>query len=196
MRLTRRPSICPAAAATCAAGSVVLRCTGRPRRANSVAMAAATVVLPTPPLPIVMMTPRPARTKSSTKDDNDSKGGRVSSRSFGPAFSGSPLCTSFRRAGIPRRLLGRSGTSVTGRRDRNAALVVNASEPRRSRAMATGSESEALKSPFKISRWFRTPMAASSPLVRSASSKSAFWARLTNTSVVCWRSASAATAFS
>ena len=41
----------------CCAGSVVVRCTGIPRFASDTATAAATVVFPTPPLPMTMTSP-------------------------------------------------------------------------------------------------------------------------------------------
>jgi hypothetical protein len=55
-----------AAASTWAAGSVVVRVTWWPARASSVAMRTASVVLPTPPLPIVITTPLPRAAICST----------------------------------------------------------------------------------------------------------------------------------
>ena len=66
IRLTLSPGgVAPTVFSTCAAGSVVVRWTRCPRRANSTATAAAIVVFPTPPFPIVRITPRPDGSISS-----------------------------------------------------------------------------------------------------------------------------------
>ena len=115
-RLARRPS-----SATCAAGSVVVRWTGWPRRASSTAMAAATVVLPTPPLPIVMMSPRPARGELV-----DERRRGVARRERGAAAGGSMPVTARRRTARAAR---RAPTRRAGHAAARRRAAARASAP-------------------------------------------------------------------
>ena len=170
---------------TCAAGSVVLSQTGCPRRASSRAMAAATVVFPTPPLPIVMMTPLPGASSSST---NRTSGAGTSRRPTaggrtGPAVA--PSANSVRRAVAPSSGRGLRAISCRGSAPSAPGMVASASWPRHSNATAARSSVfVAWKMPFKMSRWLLTPSSRSSRLERSASRSDDTSARLTSINVV------------
>ena len=80
MRLTERfGTRSPSVRSRWAAGSVVERWTLCPRRASSRAILVAMVVFPTPPLPIVRITPWPVRVISGINASSD--GGRESNSS-------------------------------------------------------------------------------------------------------------------
>ncbi len=198
MRLTERfGTRSPSVRSRWAAGSVVERWTLCPTWASSRAIVVAMVVLPTPPLPIVRITPWPIRVISGINSSSDS--GRESNSSCETADIGCSATSvgSFnaRRAETPMSPKGRSPTSTRGSVERPTGIASSAERPRASRAAATPSDgSIARNRPLMINRWFRTPRSASSRLVRSASCKAVASARVTSTRVVVSGSESAARA--
>ena len=127
-----RRNLRPRRCVTCAAGSVVVRWTRCPCRAKSTAMAAATVVLPTPPLPIVRITPRPAaaiwsmsvcqRRAEGRPDDWSGSWPGAARRACPGAWPAS--------AATPIRLCGANGNSVRGNSVSPFGIAASASCPR------------------------------------------------------------------
>ena len=197
MRVTRSCEAPPllnssAAAATWAAGSVVVSVTGSPRYARAFAIRAATVVLPTPPLPMVITTPCRCFAISSMSASRCSPR-KVLGESVGTVSSAdAPGLPIFRRASMPTSPKASSGTS-TRRSPRNpTGSASRAVRPRASIATAVASlASRAWNTPFKISWTLATPSCASSARVRSASTRNERSGRATSTSVVCAGSRSA-----
>jgi hypothetical protein len=196
MRLTVRCSSVPCSvSARCAAGSEVDRCTGRPRRASSTATAAASVVLPTPPLPISMTRPWPSAAMSST---NAARLGATSGASGGRASSsmGAESPSRWRRAPRPTRLKALSAIRSVGSRVSATGMAARAACSRATIAAASGSAtaSAAGNTPLMTRYCFERPMAASSVWVRDASTSVEVCARATSTSRVRAGSARASTA--
>ena len=137
MRLTVRCSSVPSSvSARCAAGSEVVRCTGRPRRASSTATAAARVVLPTPPLPISMTRPWPSSAISST---SAARLGAASAASGGrpSASTGAESPSRWRRASRPTRLKGLRAIRSVGSRVNATGMAARAACSRSTIAAAS-----------------------------------------------------------
>ena len=175
------------------------RVTRWPFSESQSATAAAIVVLPTPPLPMVRMSPRPAEAifSSSGMGALNSPIGPIE---VGWTRGGGVLCVDPsrpRRVSMPSRLWGRRATRWTGRIDKNRTARSKAFSWRAKKASATASPGEAgWKSPFNIKTCLRIPKASNSPCARAASRSEADWARLTITTNVLAASARLASAAS
>ncbi len=180
--------------ATCAAGSVVERWTGCPRRASSTAIAAAIVVLPTPPLPIVMIRPWPGAASSSTSVSRRCvPSGAGGASAAGASGVGALLSKTRASASTPSGANGSSGIVVRASAPSAEGMLWRAWRWRSSSASASVSlRSLAWKTPLSASRWFSMPSSASSPRLRSASASAEGSGRLTSTIVVRAGSVSAA----
>jgi len=167
--------------------------TSWPRAASSDAIAAAIVVLPTPPFPIVSTTPRPSFSMASTMARSD-PGMVASDDNAGSLPDGTcSLVKIDRRPFAPSGARASSLTSVRGSVVSAVGNDANASRPRISSACAMGSVgSMATKIPLIISRWWVMPSAASSAAVRAASVSAEGSGRVTRITVVTDASANAA----
>jgi len=107
MRLMEMPLVSSSTNFRCAAGSVVARWTLFPRFASPSATAAATVVFPTPPLPIAKITRLPCAASSSITSFN--RGTRAAFSAWACAVARSAF-SSARTFSSPVTLYARSGT--------------------------------------------------------------------------------------
>ena len=138
---------------------------------------------------MVRMTPRRECGQRVDERAEAGSGGRDASAAAG-VVTGASIC---RSASIPSSAPGRSGRDVRGRLRSASGIDASASRPRRSSAMASGSSLRASNTAFTTRRWFRTPSAASSALVRAASESAERSGRVTSTIVVRVGSESAST---
>ena len=160
MRSTLRPGRLPSTVTRrWSAGSVVLRCTEWPRCTSPAAMAAATVVFPTPPLPITMMSPRPGAASASVSAVSvwvASASGVGAEEVAGDMLSG--VCSSARSAGKPTVSNARSGIWSCGSACKWAGMAASACVPKASNAVATASSATlAWNTPLMASRWLCRP---------------------------------------
>ena len=120
-------------------------------------MRAATVVLPTPPLPIVITTPLPGVGELGRRARRGARRGRPAVACGGSRARGSALGVPiWRSASMPTSPKGSSGTSTRGSPRRPAGSASSDARPRASMATAVASlASRAWNTPFRISRTLR-----------------------------------------
>ena len=180
----------------CAAGSEVVRCTSNPMSASLTAIAAAIVVLPTPPLPINIIRPCSLRAISSTRPESDKFSGVYWMFVTGSGNASEPVSSSPFKAETPTILTGCSNRVSVGSSDKPAGRFASASCSRCHIAAARAScSASALGSTPLITRyWFFRPIAASSSWVRATSCSVDFCSRATRTRRVRSGSDNASTA--
>ena len=138
-----------------AAGSVVERWTLWPSRARVQPGEWRQVVFPTPPLPIVMMTPCPWRVSSGMRESSGSERlfRHLLARQGGVVSAGDAGSFRARKAATPTRPKGKSGTSTRGRAARPPGSSWRANRPRASIATAVASAGRSrAKTPLTTSR--------------------------------------------
>ena len=127
-------------AARCAAGSVVERWTRKPRSASPAATAAATVVFPTPPLPMAKMTPCPGAASPSISSASVEV---IAKSAFGISILLATVAGRVpraRRAGKPSTPFIVSGIRLRGRSRNESGIAASAISPRCCMATARRSE--------------------------------------------------------
>ena len=144
------------------------------------------VVLPTPPLPITMMSPWPLAASASARAASGSACKAAPAAAAGVAGGTTSPPSKARRAGRPTVSKARRGTSSRGSCARASGIWPMASRPRRSMASATGSCPGwlARNTPLMARRWLASPRARSSTAVRAASCMGRGSGRVTSTTVV------------
>ena len=147
------------------AGSVVVRWTRSPRSARSAAIARATVVFPTPPLPIVRTTPWPAGGEPVDQSSTSPRAAaeQVAGRLGGRGRRVRPSLRAARPHEDPHRLDPDDGDGderqrrALERRPAPAAGVQRRAPARLERERDGSPRSVAAKTPLTTSRRFRTP---------------------------------------
>lgn len=180
-------SALPSASSRWPAGSVVVRWTVWPRSASATAMAAATVVLPTPPLPMHITSPWSWRASSSTSAANRGSSRRAAGDAeVEPGESDVwPSANTRLTASTPMIVSARNGTWVHGIPARAGGRAARARASRCRIACASRSpEWSGGSTPLRTRCWSTMPSCASSLAVRAASASDELCGRATRTSRV------------
>ena len=140
MRETVRPGIEPwSVSVRCAAGSVVVRWTACPRFARATAMAAATVVFPTPPLPIHITRPWPLSPTSFTSAASGASSTSASSAASSVMSASEVAVKSDSSAGMPTILPGFRSNMSRGSEATASGMAAMAAASRARNACARSS---------------------------------------------------------